>query len=238
MRYTTVLLAGTLLCVPAMFGTTIFTTTGTLTNLDPIQAQASFTFGNGTIQLVLTNLIVNQNDVGQDLNGITFTIPGSFATNGGLIGSFSATDRSDIAANVANGWTDAADSANHWFLTNSSGNFKFTTIGNPAGAYTIVGSPEPNNKYHTNASIDNHDPLLAITATWNFNVPGVTAATEANISNVSFSFGTAFDEGGGQPGDPCSRVCVEANSSVPEPLSLGLSGVGLVLIGLRRKFGR
>src|SRR5690348_16655663 len=101
MRYSTVLIAGALLCAPAIYGAAIYGSSGNLSGSnDPFSVQASFTFGNGTIQLVLTNLITGQNDIGQDLNGITFTIP---ATSGSVT-SFSGTDRTNITPGVANGW--------------------------------------------------------------------------------------------------------------------------------------
>jgi hypothetical protein len=235
MRYSYILVAGALLCAPGIYGTVIETTSGNLSGGDPFSAEAQLTFGTNTIQITLTNLITDQNDAGQNLNGISFNVPGTFGTLG--VTSFSSTDRSGILVNTPGGWTDVADSTNHWFFTQSANVFDLTTIGNPAARYTIIGGPKTSKNEYTNAnsSIEAgivHEPFLAVSATWLLSAPGITAADEAAITGVSFSFGTQTNEGGAQTG-------IRQDPAVPEPFSLGLVGSGLLLIGgLRRKFAR
>jgi hypothetical protein len=221
MKRTMLFLGGILLSLPS-YATVVYTVdTGSL------DARASLTFGAGTLTVTLTNLIVDQTSDGQDINGISFTLPQTFAVNIVSDTSFSSTDRSDVQKNVADGWTDAADTTNHWILTNTAHNFDFTSIGNAHAPYTIIGSPDSgDNEYHNvNASITmgNHDPLLAVTATWVFNIPGVTSADESELTNVMFGFGTSSDvkEQGIQ-------------STVPEPFSFVLAGSGLALLALAR----
>ena len=229
MKIGSVLITGALFCAPAMYGTSVYTAAGNLNNGDPINAQAAFTFGAGTLQIVLSNLVIDQHDIGQDLSGISFTLGGISGDTIGLVSSFSGTDRSSITPGMPSGWADSSDSTNHWFLTNSAGNFDLTAPANPAGDYTIVGGPNGNDMYtHADTSVDDH-MLLAVTATWNFNVPGVTAATADEIYHVTFFFGTAPNQAH-LPGE------LTDISDVPEPLSFALVGGGLLLIGLRRKF--
>jgi hypothetical protein len=230
-------LAGVLLCTQAIYGTVFYATSGSLSGGDPINAEAEFTFGTDSIEITLTNLITDQIDVGQNLNGVSFHVPGSFGGIG--ITSFGSNDRTGIVDNIAFDWTDVSDSTNHWFFTDPSNDFDLTTIGNPAARYTIVGGPNAGtppsaaNEY-TQANSgslqagNNHEPFLAVSATWLLSVPGITAADEAEITNVSFSFGTQTNEGGSQPGSPCP-TCT-GQSTTPEPLALWLMGSGLLFL--------
>jgi hypothetical protein len=225
MKRTMLFLGGILLALPS-YATVVYTVdTGSL------DAQASLTFGAGTLTVTLTNLIVDQTSDGQDINGISFTLPQTFAANIVSDTTFSSTDRSDVQKKVAAGWTDAADTTNHWILTNTAHTFDFTTLGNSHAPYTIIGSPDSgDNEYNNvNSSItmDNHDPLLAITATWVLQIPGVTSADETELTNLIFGFGTSSDvtEDGKQ-------------STTPEPFSFVLAGSGLALLALARFNGR
>lgn len=196
-----------------------------------MDAQASLTFGTDLLTVTLTNLIVDQTSDGQNVNGISFTLPQTFAANIVSDTTFSSTDRSDVQKKVAAGWTDAADTTNHWILTNTAHTFEFTTIGNSHAPYTIIGSPSSgDNEYNNvNSSITmgNHDPFLAVTATWVFHIAGVTSADESELTNLMFGFGTSSDvtERGSQ-------------SAVPEPFSFVLAGSGLALLALARIRGR
>ena len=78
------------------------------------------------------------------------------------------------------------------------------------------------NNVNSSITMENHDPLLAITATWVFDIPGVTSADESELTNVMFGFGTS------------SAVTEQGTQSTPEPFSFVLAGSGLALLALAR----
>jgi hypothetical protein len=220
LKLTTLFLGGILLALPS-YATVVYTIdTGSL------DAQASLTFGTNTLTVTLTNLIVDQTSDGQDINGISFTLPQTFAANIVTDTTFSSTDRSGVQKDVAGGWTDAADATNHWILTNTAHTFDFTTLGNSHAPYTIIGSPNSGDNEYTNVNssitMGNHDPLLAVTATWVFDIPGVTSADESELTNLMFAFGTS------------SGTTEQGTQSTPEPFSFLLAGSGLALLALAR----
>ena len=230
MRKIMLSLAGALLCVPA-FGTAVYTASSSSTNVE-----ADFTFGNGTLTLVLKNLIVDQTSDGQNISSLSFTLSENFANNIITDTSFSATDRSAIQKNVANGWTDAPDTTSHWLLSNTTNTFNMTTLGFPMAPKTIIGAPNASNTYtNVNASITNqvHDPFYAVTATWILSIPGVTAADEGNLSNVIFGFGTSAGVTETGSCDSCGGGGT-TQTVTPEPVSFLLAGSGLALLGLIR----
>jgi hypothetical protein len=224
------------LCVPAAQATQIFSVSGVNVSQGAFNAEADFSYGVDTVTITFTNKIVDQTTVGQDIAGIAWSFSsGSFANNVGTATHLTTTERSGIQQGVAGGWTDVAYNSNTalWLNpTNTGLNFNFTTIGNTAGRYTIVGAPGTGNTYHNAvSSLDNHDPLLAVTAVFTLHIPGVVADS-VDGNSVVFAFGTDPDF--------TAPVCVTncgggGQLDVPEPTSYLLVAGGLGLLGLLRR---
>jgi hypothetical protein len=203
---------------------------------NPYSVEADFTFSTDTLTLVLKNLVTDQTTSGVDLSGISWTMAGgSFANNIGSGANLTTTERSAIQQGVVNGWTDAAYNSGDilWNFTNTGLNFDLTTIGNPAAQYMIVGAPGSNGAYNNaNASIGKHDPELAATATFTLIIPGVTDQSLIATQGLTFAFG------GGPDFTAQTLVCgdcLAAPASTPEPVTIGLTGAGLLLAGLFRR---
>src|SRR4051812_22043951 len=79
-RMTYSLVAGclALVCASAQAGPiTYVTPAGSSNGGHPVDAQALFTFGAGTLTINLKNLETNPTDVGQNLSALIFTVSGS-----------------------------------------------------------------------------------------------------------------------------------------------------------------
>jgi hypothetical protein len=189
----------------------------------PVDATADFTLGNGTLKIVLTDLLQNPTSDAQLISGITFAVTGA-------LGSSVLTSASGLESTVDphNGTYTAGVGSTlpHWGLV-ATGDLSTLTGGKPneliigpddhGGFDPLVG------KYsHANASISQHNPVVLGIGTFNLSIPGITGSSI--IGDVSMQFGTA-----GYSVDPVS---------VPEPSTLTLSVLPIVLMGLaalRRK---
>jgi hypothetical protein len=208
-----------------------FTTPGGSTDAagDPVAASAQFTTSADTVTIVLTNLLVNQKDVGQNVSDLFFTL--STSQSSGSISSSSATAR-DVASDgtftdsgpVDTGWALTFDAATGFHLNGLAG----ATF---VPAHTLLGEPDGSNVYsNANASIAGngpHNPFLAGPATFIVSVAGVTADTV--ITSATFSFGTTAGDNvpGGGPGPP-----------VPEPATVITALCGLAPLALVRLYRR
>ena len=191
-----------------------------------VDASVTFTTGNGTLTIDLTNLLsaAGTTTVAQNISDLFFTL--SNTTSTGSVSSSSATfinvDGSGNGTTTAVGGTDPIN----WVLTNSGGTYHLNDLdGAAAGpAHTIIGgcneSPSYPNANGSIANNDPHNPFVYCTGHFVLSIPGINSDT--TISNVLFSFGTAA--GDNVPGNNNN------NNRVPEPASLTLLGGGLLTL--------
>ena len=182
--------------------------------------------GNGTLSITLSNLLVNQKDVGQNVSDLFFTLNNS-ALSSGTIG----TDGPDALVNVASNGTasSAGTGPSGWLLFFGSGKFLLNGLGGATfvPSHTILGAPGPGGTYsNANASIagnNPHNPFINQTATWTINITGITANTI--VTAATFSFGTTA--GNNVPGVP----------GVPDGGTAGmLLGAALAGLGMLRRY--
>jgi hypothetical protein len=222
-----------LVCSPAAFaGSYTFVTASGATESggNAVSAQVDFTTGANTLTISLTNLIVNQKTVAQNISDLFFTL-GSNATSGSV-----TTDGLNSLINVLDGGTTTTGGTgvSGWVLSFSAGTFHLNGLG--AGSLgperTIIGAPGPGGVYtNANSSIagnDPHNPFTNQNATWTLTIAGLTADTA--VTAAAFSFGTAA--GNDVPGVP--------RTPVPDSgMTLILLGVSLATVeGSRRLLAR
>jgi len=206
---------------------------------EPVSASASVTTGDGTVSVVLTDLTTNILSAGQLLSDFFFTLGNSFTLSGSSV-TPSGVSLITVASNgaiTADGtsavpWTLTACSAvttTSSTCTGTGSTIHLDSLAGSGGSETIIGRAAGQTSYpNANSSIAGnpaHNPFISSTATFNFAVTGVTAAT--TITAASFSFGTTANNnvpgvpGGGGGG---------GGSTTPEPgtLLLSLGGAGLV----------
>jgi hypothetical protein len=185
-----------------------------------VVAQADVTAGNGTITIVLTNLLPNERSIGQAISDFGFTVVG------GTVTSASVTSAMGTAENITgtNSHGNAPPTTTRWVVDQQTGNnIHFTTISGGQPNYLIAGIPDANGNYpNENASMEVHSPVFVESATFVLAVTGVTASS--TVTDVEFSFGTGPDFSlPGQPGP------------VPEPSSIILLSMGAIfLVSLAR----
>jgi hypothetical protein len=168
--------------------TTTFHVDGTCTD-GHVLAQADFTVGDGTITIVLSNLLPNERSIGQAISDLGFTVGGSTIT------SASVTSATGTAENILSPTSHSAatGSTNRWVVDQSTASsIHITVLSGGQPNYLIAGIPDANGNYpNSNASMRVHSPVFVQTATITLNVAGVTSSS--TIDSVSFSFGTGPD---------------------------------------------
>jgi hypothetical protein len=190
----------------------------------PVNSEAIFTTGPGSLSITLKNLQSDPTSVIQNLSGLSFALT-TGQTSGSLIGS------SGMERSVANNgtFTDGATVSTGWGL--SSG-FTLNVLGTAIGpAHTLIGGPNNSNIYGSaNGSIAGngpHNPFLAGSITFNLSIAGVTA--DSSLTDVIFRFGTTA--GNDVPGTPRTPPTVPDAGSTMMLLGMACASVE----GLRRK---
>jgi hypothetical protein len=179
-------------------------------------AQANFVLGNGSITVTLTNLVANENSIGQAISKFTFQVnppmtlsPQLTKVSGTLI---------DINSNGAIVAPTAPTTT--WALTTTLNPTTLTVFNGGQPTELIVGMPT-NGKYNPSmgnggGGLPQHSPVFEGSATFTITDPNLSTNTQ--ISDVIFFFGTG----------PESQL---TGQFVPEPPSLVLGAMGLVGLG-------
>jgi hypothetical protein len=151
-----------------------------------LSARADVTTGNGTLAVMLTNLVRNEVSIGQAISDFGFTIDGAAIT------SASVSSTTGTAENILSpsSHSSAPGTTSRWHVDQLTGNdIHLTVLGGAQPNYLIAGISDSNGDYpNTNASMEVHSPVFVQSAMITMNVGGVTA--DSTVSQVEFSFGT------------------------------------------------
>jgi len=195
----------------------LFLFQGTTPN-GPADATAEFTLSNGTLKIVLTDLLKNPTSDGQLISGISFAVSGSSGAS--VLTSASGLD-SFLDSKDGSYTAGVASTLPHWSLLASG---DLTTLSGQKPNELIIGPDDHGGfdpalgKYtNANSSISQHNPVVLGTGTFNLSIPGVTGSSI--ISEVSMQFGT-------------TGYTLNPLAPVPEPSTLTISALPIVLMGL------
>ena len=253
-RVHTALLAAACIFVPMASAASITYTFDTPSNAADgdgnLAAEVDFTLTDaGKLYIAITNNVINPGAAGQLVSDLGFvlsngsTILTSAGTlNNAISGTVGSSSNVTILDGSFNATTTTATPSTWQFAHNGSGNKECTVVstcyflndltgGKPANM--IIG---PGPYTNANPSITGHQPSL--TGTVVFEVDGITGLTSATtVSDINLSFGTSGGEGNSILQTCTAGVdCGGGVQSVsPEPISLVLTGSGLLLLGVFRR---
>jgi hypothetical protein len=214
------------LAIAAQAGTITFSTSITAKNGmgDPVSATAIFTTGAGTLDITLTDTLINPSNVGQLISDLDFVL-----SNGASVGTLASSVGQQLTVNTGGTYTLGSTGTTGWGMNaNVNGGLRLNALGFIGPAGLIIGAPGAGGTYsNANSSIaanPAHNPFLNQTVTFHITgLWGVTAAT--TVTSATFSFGTTA-------GDDV----VGGGGSVPEPVTMVLTGSGLIgLYFIRRR---
>ncbi len=206
--------------LPASAATDMFSTpTGATVTDGAVDASAVFVTGPGTVTITLNDLLANPKSVGQLISDLDFTL-----SNRGTPVTLASSSAMEISIDSMGIGTPGSTVSTGWALTTDmSGGLQLDVLGTPTGPSHLIIGPGPyTNANGSIAGNGPHNPFLNQTAQFIIDVSGVTAAT--TVTGVVFSFGTTA--GSNVTGTP---------TSVPEPPTLSLLGLGLAGIGFMRQ---
>jgi len=185
-------------------------------------ATVSFDFGNGTLQVIINNLIANPNSVLQGVSGIKFTVIG------GLTGTLN-TQAGQLITIADNGTFTMNAGTPAW--TQQTG-FETSVFGGGQPEFVVLGAPGPGLLYsNAGGSItgnDPHNPFVKQTLTLNYLIAGATSSTYINSLFINFNTSIGYVE------IPEGRIPPN-ETGVPEPSTYALIGGALIGIQLLRK---
>ena len=194
------------------------TPTGSTTSGGSVSGEADFTLGNGSLTLTLTNYTADPTADSQMINGITFNITGASSEElNSSLGKTATITQGSAATNVSS----SPVSLTHWTASETGTKISLSTLSGGKPDELIIG-PGGNGGIYNNAnsSITGHGPSVLNTATFTFDITGITASS--TLSNVVLDFGTTS----GSDTVALSRSSSSQPAAVPEPSSLALLGIG------------
>jgi hypothetical protein len=156
----------------------------------PVNAQAAFTTGAGTITVVITNFQANPTSVAQVVTDLLFTV--STGQNSGSIDQTMSSGNSRTIAGDGSFTDNGSISPSHWALQTSGTQLYLNDLTGAQPVQGIIGPAASGGTYsNANGSIagnTSHNPFLSGPVTFTLDVTGVTAAS--TITAATFSFNT------------------------------------------------
>jgi len=208
------------------------TPSGSSTGGVAVSATAVVTTGAGIVNITLNNLLANPTDVSQLISDFDFVL-----SNGATVGTLTSSAGPQVTVNGDGTFTSGGTASTGWGLNNNvGGGLQLNALGFIGPAGLIIGAPGGPTYSNANGSIAGngpHNPFIDQSATFQITVAGVTTST--TVTSATFSFGTTA--GVDVTGCVVGTVnCGASTSTVPEPISLALTGSGLLgLYFIRRR---